>query len=525
MREKKVPQWVPYVAAGVALGYAIYNYFKSSKKTPEELKEEGTSCYVLKNYEEALAKYNEALALIPAKEAHPELICKLYNNISQVYYAVENYKNSQEYAELVLAINPKHLNSFHRLMKIEEKNEGYGGLKGISIFAAYIIIKKYQAVEEVETNQITEEQQTIRKKEIQDVHYKMDAKIEALAKDMCASIPKESGLRLSFVKLEEILLVFKDALRDSSFEEATKEDEEILKCIDNRNYSLLVDSLEALKKEKKLTKRGNFLIGNIKFAQEKPQEAVEYLSKSQTVYGDVLSIYIQKLHNLSSEVPESQLSGLIKKKDDPLVRMYLAQVYLATNNMGQYLAKIMELENEKRISLPFIANSKSQFMLGEQKEAISTIKRALETFPEDINVLCTGIEILSQIELSSSSLAFLNELLLSLGRKKFSSSPRAAFFQYIGYTAKKDKENQDKYLDKAIELDLYNGSLLMQKAHTLISKGDQSGFSLFKKSAELSHDNSEEILKIMLTYQSVFALQEHFPDVSSITSQVDLQLS
>ncbi|KAI5187103.1 hypothetical protein NEHOM01_1934 [Nematocida homosporus] len=538
MESKKTPFWLAYLTTAIAVGYATYKYIKYKTKSPLEIKEDGTAYYLAQNYEEALKQYTHALSLLGPIELQPDLAAKLCNNISQTHLAMKNYQEVLTYAEQTLKLNPLHMNTFNRLAKLEKLDKGYGGLKGLAVITAYLIIKKHDLNKQATptntnstptnssptnsspTNSIPTNSSCTQY--LNEWHNLLDVKIAQLAKEQAALISsKTDTLVVPFVKLEEILLIFKETLRDPAFGEASAEDIQLLTYIDGKTYTELIKSLEKSLATQRLTKRSRFVIGNIRFIQDRPEEAIKFLKSSDTIYGDVLSIYIQKFKNIPVDMQETQLASFMKKKDDPIVRMYLAQIYLTSDNMGQYLVNILELENEGEIVLPFIANAKSQFSLGEHQEAIKTIQKALRAFPDDINALCAAIELYSQIE-SSNVPTLLQEVIDRLSLKRFANSPRALFFLYIGHTTLNNTEEANKCLEKAINMDPYNGSLLLQKAQATIAKGNPDGFSLFQKAAELSPDLAEEIFRVMLTYQSIYLVQEIYPEVSALSTSLSV---
>lgn len=525
MQERKVPMWIAYTATVFAVAYSLVKYMKCKKKGARQLKEEGTASYIAHDYEDALKKYYSALSAIESQEIQPMLLAQIYNNISQTYFAMEKYDEARSYAEKTLEVNSRHVNTFYRLAKMEKMNKGYGDTKGLAVIAAYLIIAKY-GQEDKDNEKKNKDITSVRKlAHLEEWHKVLDEKVSILAKKKASMLPEPSDLQVSFVKLEEILLIFKDVLRDSSFGEAKDTDENILLCIDRKDYSMLISHLEKQMASGVMTKRSNFVIGNIMFIRNNPRKAIEYLSASQTVYGDVLAIYIHKLNNVEMDLAEEQLSSMLKKKEDPIIKMYLAQIYLATNSIGQYLTAVLELENEGAISLPFIANAKSQIAMREQKEAVGTIRKALEKFPEDINIYCAAVDILSQLaDVQERSMQISAEeaqnmlisLLDKMEQKEFDTSPRAVFYKYIGYTAVGDNAKAEIALRKAKELDPNNRSILLQQAHSVIRMGDPEGLSLFEQAAKVSPENAEEAYIIMLTYKSVFLVQEIYPDISSL---------
>lgn len=517
MNKNSSSQWIVYVAAIASVGYAAYKYLVHDRKTPRQLKEEGTVCYAEKRFGEALEKYQEALKMLRAQNSPPELelAVKLYNNLSQTMFALKNYPGALEYAEQTLQLNPQHLNSFKRLAKLEKIGRGYGGDKGLAVLTAYLILLKEVgggAPGAVDPSGTAGDGQEPSWEEWRQV---LSLKISEQAKQRAQALAPSDSLQVPLVKLEEILLTFQGILRDGAFGEVTAADEAMLACISNRHYAELLQQLSAAKQAGELSKRSLFLIGNIRFVQKRLQEAVRYLDRAGTRYSDVLSIYMQKLHHPGASIPEDKLGRVLAKNQDPIIGVYLAQVQLAMNNVGYYLAKMVELENEQSSPLPFIANAKSQFEMGEYQEVAKTLRRALALFPEDISVVCTGVELLSQLK-DHAEASFLQELLEQLEQPAVSNSPRCAFFRYVGYSSLEETQRAASALEAAIALDPYNASLLMQQGYELIHRHEAAGLALMEQAAALAPESAEETFKQMLTYKSMCLVQELFPKVAEL---------
>ncbi|KAI5190962.1 hypothetical protein NEMIN01_1295 [Nematocida minor] len=553
-----VLQWITYGATASAVLYGIYKYIMHDKITPERLKEEGNAHFLSKDYAGALKKYTDALELIERLEnsgglgKNSEYKVKIINNIAQVHFVMKNYKLAQEFTEAALSLSPTHYNSFKRLAKLEEINEGYGDVKGLAVVTAYLILEKH-CRKEKETDE--KPKQTDEKaiseckdsmQEIKVLSNKNDAetftpskwddvlskKIEQLSNSKSSQIKEDGSYSVSFVKLEEVLSIFKQAIQDPCFGELVESDKNIIKWVNTRNYTALVDYLNR-EHPSRYTARAMFIAGNIRYIQNRIPEAISLFEHTSTVYSDVLAIYIRKLKNIGTEIDEEKALKIMNVKD-PIIRMYLAQMHLASNNMGHYLASLIDLEAEGSISLPFIANIKSQYMLHEYKEALSTLKKALGLFPKDVNMLCVGVEVLSQeinkieteeeiddayIEKNGKykeTYTILADILSKLSKKEFANSPRGTFFCYIGNSALNRHQTADALLNKAIELDPYNNTLLIQLGQYKINSGDLLGFDLFEKAAKLSSEASHEIYKMLYTYKSIYAVQEYYPHISML---------
>ncbi|OAG28970.1 hypothetical protein NEDG_01109 [Nematocida displodere] len=526
--EACIAHWIAYGAAMAGLAYATYKYMRYERNTPEQLKEKGDVFFCEKRYEEALKAYQEAMGLAERKETAGEVQIKLRNNISQCYFHLKQYDQSLVYAEETLKLDPLHKGAIKRLAMLTEIDCGYPDEKGIAVITAYLVLLNKEMEKE---NLILIEKENLQpsaaklKSTRENNHWQtvLDTKVNTLAKSMAEKHHHTTTLHVPIVKLEEILLTFKDVLRDASFGPATDEDKRTLSLIDKRSFIALIEHISLSITPPKPTtpsKRSLFVLGNIRFAQTQYEEAARYFRETGTLYGDVLALFIEKLKGVpSTELGREQIERIMEKKDDPIVRMYVAQIQLATHNIGQYLSTMVELENEALIPHPFIANAKSQFELKEEKEALVTIYRALKIFPNDINTICTAIEILSQTDLEKhpDQKDKLEKLVLRLNTPKFRDSARAKFFQYIGYSSLKKDAETLRSLDDALLLDPYNSSLLLQKAHHLISIGNPAGFSLFHQASKLSPDTAEEIYRIMLTYKSIYDVQEHYPALASLS--------
>ncbi|KAI5191019.1 hypothetical protein NECID01_1249 [Nematocida sp. AWRm77] len=518
MQSKKSAEWILAAVTAFSMGYATYKYFMYDRRTPEQLKEEGNSLYAQMKFEEAIEKYTEALKLVdemPNLTAPAAIAVKLLNNTSQAHFALKHYSEALKYSEHVLDLNPLHLNTFKRLVLMEKKGHGYGDLKGLAVISAYLILE--QKIGIAECKNLSDKKKL--EKEVEKWTAILEAKMAEKVSAMIKTIPPVNPFHVSFVKLEEVVSIFRDTLNSSIFNEAdtiTSIDKKLLSFIDERNYSEMVQLLEEEDKTNTLTKRGFFLVGNIMYIQEKYTEAVAYLDKSRTTHGDMLSIYIQKLKNMSTDISEEKIIRISRESNDPIIKAYMNQIHLTTNNLGQYFANMVELENEKNISLPFISNAKSQLIMKEHKEAIATLHRGLCVFPEEINLMCAGVEILMQIPDDSEAQKMLLKLLSALSQDKFKTSPRCMFFRYIGYTILGNPDEIQCALHKAMQLDPYNQSLLMEQGLALINKGNIEGLDFFQKAASVAPNTAEEPLLIMLTYQKLFSLQAMFPEVSKL---------
>ncbi|KAI5149841.1 uncharacterized protein NESG_02117 [Nematocida ausubeli] len=553
-----IMQWVACGATISAILYGVYRYAIKDKSTPESMKEEGTAAFLLKDYASAMEKYMGALELIDRLESegkrnkNSEERIKILNNISQTYFMMKDYENAKKYIEYTISGHPTHYNSFKRLAKLEQLDKGYGDVKGLAVITAYLILDKAEKDRSKESSTAASSVQTQEKKAenhtdiaVSDIKSKeveterstwnevLSKKIEALAEKRTKSASTvKNGYCVSFVKLEEVLSIFKEALHGALFGNKSSKDKELLGWIDSRKYSLIVDYLNKTPMQK-YSRRAAFIAGNIKYILAQNTEAISLFDAAGTIYGDVLSIYIKKLENVNVQIEEDKIIKIMNS-NDPIVRMYVLQLHLASENMGHYMAKLIELQAEESISLPFISNIKSQYALYEHKEALSTLKKALSLFPEDINVLCTGVEVLSQ-EITkektekeiddayikqhpkcAEAYTMLVDVLSRLEQKEFGNSPRGAFFRYIGYSSLNQKEKAETLLQEAIDLDIYNNTLLIQLGQHKINAGDLSGFDLFEKAATLSLEGAKDIYRMLYTYKSVYGVQEYYPHVSII---------
>ncbi|EIJ93832.1 uncharacterized protein NEPG_01404 [Nematocida parisii ERTm1] len=538
MRDQKykqdILQWMACGATVSAVLYGVYKYITQDRSTPEGLKDEGNKYFLLKDYSNALLKYLTALELFnkwveQGVSINTGIQVKILNNISQTYFITKEYKKSIEYIENTLKIKSIHYNSFKRLAQLEEIDQGYGDVKGLAVITAYLILHKSY-------NEKASKNQNIKKNDenFDNENFKwneiLSKKIEKLSIKKSKEITVIKNFSVSFVKLEEILTIFNDPLQNNSvFGEKTQEDIKILNFIKNKNFDDIINYLNKTEKNQ-FSKRVSFIAGNIKYIRNENNEAISLFNMSDTIYGDVLTLYIKKLENSKSKFDENKILKIMNTTD-PIVRMYVIQLHLISDNIGHYLAKLIELQSEELISLPYIANIKSQYSLYEYKESISTLQKAVKIFPNDLNLLCAGVEILSQeflkLKISekitdifikkNQNLKSKYDLLKNILSKlsEFKNSPRAVFFMYIGYNSL----NNTKYIDllmKSVDLDKYNSTLLVQLGQYKISTGDLTGFNDLERACRISVDGSESIYKLLYTYRSIYSVQEYYPDISNI---------
>lgn len=569
--QNSIIQWIGYGATVAAVLYGIYQCIAHGKETPEILKEEGNVLFLEKQHELALKKYKEALSLVEEiekegkKPKDTQIKAKIINNIAQVYFAMKEYRLSRDFTEAVLAIDSLHYNSFKRLAKLEEIGHGFGKIKGLVVITSYMILEKIRSEgtekdsikpsintlnepDTKENNENNENNVSSRQKEFTPTKWDrlLSNKIDYLSKTKADKIsPRKTKdtYEVSFVKLDEVLSIFKESMQNEIFGDFIEYDENIIQWINSRNYTAIVEYLNKTSLTR-YTKRALFIAGNIKYIQGHIPECLSLFDMSSCVYGDVLAIYIRSLNSITTEIDEKKIIEIMDKKD-PIVKMYFAQIHLAKNNMGAYLANLLELEEEGSISLPYIANIKAQYMLNEHNESLSSLKKALELFPMDINMLCVGVEILSQeisrlntteeinneyIQKNPSSKGVYNLLLSIIAKlktKEFSNSPRGVFFLYIGASALNRHKTADAMLKRAIELDPYNRTLLVQLAHLKIQSGDSFGFDLLEQAANISHEGAHEIYKTFYTLKSIYALQEYYPEIAilAVSSSENKQLT
>ncbi|KAH9387051.1 uncharacterized protein NEMAJ01_1947 [Nematocida major] len=551
-----IAQWIIYSSAISAVIYGMYKYLKYARVTPEGLKDEGNFLYLEKDYQKALQKYSEALALIEemGDRADTEVAktkIKVLNNIGQVHFITKNYAQAREYAEKVLSIQPIHYNSFKRLAMLEELGQGHGGTKGLSILYAFLIVQKHfgyqkerkKAVSgksEAEPSTISAQQDPGKKPaeeeklEASKWDKVLSSKIEQLSQQKASEIEVSEDFSVSFVRLEELLCGFNRTLWSECFGSPAKADRRLLKWVEEKDYMAVVKHLDSTPREK-CTSRGLFVAGCIRHIQGKNSEAVMLFDLVNNPFGEVLSLYIQSVCNMAGGVEKEKLLKVMNRKD-PIIEMYLIQMSMKTGAYpGEYLANLIDMQNKEIISHPFIVNIKMQFTMGEHKEAQKTFNKALSLFPQDVNLLCAGVEMLSArieeimstdkkassegIEASAScreEYAMLTNTLSLLAQKEFANSPRSAFFRYIGYNTLRMKEAAGQALDQAVSLDPYNSILLIQQGYARIDAGDASGLALFEQAAKLSGESAAETYKLLYTFKSIYLLQEHFPHVAGL---------
>jgi len=525
MKETRSVQWVGYLAAALGVGYATYKYFKYDRKNPKVLKDEGTALYSKEMYEEALKKYLMGLKIVESREGGAEdreIEVKLRNNISQTYLVMKKYEECREYAEQTLKLNPLHMNTFKRLATMEKIKNGYGGVKGICVITAYIVLLKNRP-----ENKPEEKPEEEADSEIKEWYEVLNESIDAVAEEKRKMLETKDTFAISLIKLEEILEIFRNALADSSFGKPSAEDEKLLAMLDKKQYAHLIKYLEKKSKNSALTRRGKFVVGGIKFVQERHEEAIEILNSTGNTYGAVFALYIQRMKNIAAEISKEQIASISAKKHDPIIRLYLAQIQFAGNNLGEYFANISEMQNEETSPLPFIAGAKALLSLNEHAEAVSTALKALSLFPEDLNTLCAAIEILSQAEIAAAEKdAKIQELVEKLSQRPYQRSPRCQFFRYIGISSLGLEKEAEEALEKAIALDPYSSSLLTQQGHMLISKGEEElGISKFEQAAEISPEKAAAIYKPMVVYQSIKTMEAVFPSVSQVAEEKASKIS
>lgn len=536
MADGKKHQWIVYGAAAASLGYAMYKYLRYDRRTPVQLKEEGNSLYTNGNHEKALECYLEGLKAAEKNE-DAELQGVLHNNISQTYFVQQEFPMALLHVEKTLKLRPTHLNSFKRLAKLEKIGHGHGGIRGAANIGAYIFLQAQETQDrtpkqpqEKENAGGSSTDKPVGKQKDIEWHKVLEEKIEAIAKKRSEQIKRTDSLIVSLVKLEEVLRIFKHSLSDATFGPATEQDEETLRLIDQQEYAALLKHLEGLRAgTQEKSRRTLFIIGNIRYLQDRFEAAIKYLTESNNPYGAVLAVYITGKQHMKMEgrnpqekkeqgqIVSPEQERLIKEKsNDPLIKMYLAQTYLFLNNIPEYLKCMVELENEGQTPLPFISNAISQIMYNEHEEALKTIKKALIRFPDDINTLCAAVELLVQLEEHRDQL---EEVLETLENQKYKKSPRTWFFRYVGNSVLDRPEKAREALDRALDLDEYNASLLIEKAHAMLASGNPIGFSMLEKAAMMQPEISEATYRKMVTYECLYEIQETYPEVSKASAR------
>lgn len=540
MRKRDNLVGVLAMASAIYTGYMIYRHYvwrRKKSKQAGELKREGNELYSTKNYEMAIGKYIEAEDRIVngAPGQNEAELVKIYNNMSQAYFMMADYGKSVEYIRKALKINPMHRNSFKRLAELEAIGRGAGGVDGLAGITAYILLLKREGEGEPDAFAKIDTSDKRLADDVERYNKVLDAKTDELIGEVQRELPDlpraedDTNLKVPIVKLEETISIFKGVLQDRSFDsDCEAGDLHLHELIERGDMAGLIARLENDVRENACSKLSSFLIGNIKYIQDKTEQALAYLKITDNSYSAVLSMYIDKVTGKGKTEDASRLKKILENKDDPVIRIYLSQIELYRDNIGKHFLIIEELEKDGVSALSFIIKSRSQLEMKEASEAIATIERGMELFPQDANLLSMGIELFSRIIEDKGPKVGVDEVRGRLkrvlgkikGAPQFEGSARLAFFCYIGYQTIGETEPGIKCLEKAISLDCYNSSLLVQAAHLKLSGGDEEGFEYFLRAASIStREESESILRTMFVYQTLYAMHRNYPEVAKLAHE------
>jgi tetratricopeptide (TPR) repeat protein len=500
------------LGSAMSAGYALYKTARKrrEKKGSTQLQVEADVLYESGEYQMAATKYIEAEQVAKSEEGQgAENVASICGNIARAYARQQKYTEALEYIEKGLAASPGNAECFKQWAEIEAMGKGIGGSDGLAVISACTLLLQREG----------------KKKEADEFQRLFEKRTGDLVEEKISLVEgDERSTAVSLIALEEILFVAKELVRKEEFYPV---DVEVCELIDRLELSALLEKLEERKAGVRSSKTSNFLLGHICCMQDKQREALEFLGRINNKYAAAMRMEIRAMC-FPAENDDGDMRMVLESRDDPYVKMHLAEIELLRQNLGKYHTLIKEIERAG-IALSVQLKAKMEVMMGEVSEAVGTLEEGAKQFPEDVEILSFGMEISIKLlkEAKPGEKEYENRkkriegfCRRVLGHRFLKKSPRLNYLLFLGYSALGDNATAVKHLQKAADLDVHNGPLHLHTATELLLTGDPHGFKYLEKAERLfsREDDLRLVFKTRLCYEALYALHRNHQEIAQLAN-------